>query len=131
MLKLPNFLALRAFEAAARLGSFRKAADELHVSHTVISRHVRGLESSTGVELILATPRGVTPTQQGADYAAKIATALHAIAQATSDLIEPNKYPTLHVSCSTGFAVRWLAPRISDFMQENPGIEITIRPTDR
>ena len=51
MLKLPNFLALRAFEAAARLCRSRKAADELHVSHTVISRHVRALESSTGVEL--------------------------------------------------------------------------------
>lgn len=131
MLKLPNFLALRAFEAAARLGSFRKAADELHVSHTVVSRHVRALESSIGVELVRATPRGVLPTPQGAAYAIKIATALHSIAQATSELVEPNNYPTLHVSCSTGFAVRWLAPRISDFMQENPGIEITIRPTDR
>ncbi len=131
MLKLPNFLALRAFEAAARLGSFRKAADELHVSHTVISRHVRALESSTGVELVRATPQGVTPTPQGAAYAAKIAAALHGIAQATSDLAEPGNYPTLHVSCSPGFAVRWLAPRISEFMRETPGIEITIRPTDR
>lgn len=131
MLKLPNFLALRAFEAAARLGSFRKAADELHVSHTVVSRHVRALESSLGVELVRATPRGVLPTPLGTTYAVKIATALHAIAQATTELVEPNNYPTLHVSCSTGFAVRWLAPRISDFMQENPDIEITIRPTDR
>jgi LysR family transcriptional regulator, glycine cleavage system transcriptional activator len=131
MLKLPNFLALRAFEAAARLGSFRKAAEELHVSHTVISRHVRSLEASVGVELVRATPRGITPTAHGAAYGVKIGAALHSIAQATKDLVEPNNYPTLHVSCSTGFAVRWLAPRISDFMQENPSIEITIRPTDR
>lgn len=131
MPKLPNFLALRALEAAARLGSFRKAADELHVSHTVISRHVRTLESSLDVELIRATPHGVTPTPQGAAYALKVASALQAIAQATSELVEANNYPTLHVSCSSGFGVRWLAPRISDFMQENPGVEITIRPTDR
>ena len=131
MLKLPSFLALRAFEAAARLGSFRKAADELHVSHTVVSRHVRALESSTGVELVRATPQGITPTAQGAAYALKISAALQSIARATEELAEPNNFPTLHVSCSPGFAVRWLAPRISDFMRETPGIEITIRPTDR
>ena len=131
MPKLPNFLALRAFEAAARLGSFRKAADELNVSHTVVSRHVRALEASTGVTLVNATPQGITPTPQGSAYAAKITAALQSIAQATEELAEPNNFPTLHVSCSPGFAVRWLAPRISDFMRATPGIEITIRPTDR
>lgn len=131
MFKLPSFLALRAFEAATRLGSFRKAADELHVSHSVISRHVRALESSTGVDLVRATPQGVTPTPVGAIYAAKVSAALESISQATRELAEPNKFPTLHVSCSPGFAVRWLAPKISDFMQETPGIEITIRPTGR
>ncbi|MGR8949847.1 MAG: LysR substrate-binding domain-containing protein [Gammaproteobacteria bacterium] len=131
MPKLPNFPALRAFEAAARLGSFRKAADELHVSHTVVSRHVRSLESSTGVELVSATPQGITLTARGAAYAAKISAALQSVVQATEELAEPHNFPTLHVSCSPGFAVRWLAPRISEFMRETPGIEITIRPTDR
>ena len=129
--KFPNFLALRAFEAATRLGSFRKAADELHVSHTVISRHVRALEEDVNAELIQATPQGITATPLGVRYAAKIRDALHGIAEATAELSEPIGFPTLHVSCSPGFAVRWLAPRISDFMRETPGVEITIRPTDR
>ena len=62
---LPPLNALRAFEAAGRHQSFSGAAEELAVSHSAISRHVRGLEDRLGVQLFRDLPRGVALTQAG------------------------------------------------------------------
>ena len=68
---LPPLNALRAFEAAARLQSFTRAAEELNVSHSAISRHVRGLEKRLDVQLFKIAQRGVTLTELGRWYAAQ------------------------------------------------------------
>ena len=65
---LPPLNALRAFEAAGRHQSFSRAADELGVSHSAVSRHVRGLEDRLGAQLFRDLPRGVALTQAGARY---------------------------------------------------------------
>ncbi len=65
MSDLPPLPALRAFEAAARLGSLSRAAAELHVTHGAISRHVRSLEEALGVPLFARQGRGLVPTEAG------------------------------------------------------------------
>ncbi len=129
--RFPTFVALRAFEAAARLGSQRKAAQELHVDHTVVSKHIRALEAGLGVALLTATVGGTVLTPLGREYYQRIAHALEIIGAATARIREQGAYPTLHVACSPGFAVRWLTPRVSHFLELHPGLDIAIRPTTR
>ena len=101
------------------------------MSHTVVSKHILGLEHELGVVLLKTGPNGVCLTAEGRRYYEQIASALQLISSATSELRERRGYPTLHIASSPGFAISWLTPRISCFLQEHPGIEITIRPTDR
>jgi len=129
--RLPALTALRAFEASARLGSHRKAAAELHLDHTVVSKHVRKLETELGVKLLETTPSGTRPTAEGEIYLRDIARALHIIGAATEKLRAPAAHPTLHIACSPGLGMRWLAPRIATFLEASPGLEITLRPTNR
>lgn len=131
MRKFPSLSALRAFEASSRLGSHRKAAKELCLDHTVISKHIRNLEEDLGVSLLDATPAGTSLTPAGSDYYQKIAGALEVIAAATNEIRQRGPYSALHVACSPGFAVRWLTPRLIHFLEQNPGIEIALRPTIR
>src|SRR5690606_35838047 len=63
--RLPPLTMLRAFEAAARTGSMRKASSDIGISHTVVSRHISGLESWIGWKLVHAGPRGIVLTPEG------------------------------------------------------------------
>ncbi len=65
---LPPLNALRAFEAAGRHENFSRAAEELNVSHSAISRHVRGLEHRLGAALFRDLPRGLELTVEGRNY---------------------------------------------------------------
>ena len=129
--RLPALIALRAFEASARLGSHRKAAAELHLDHTVVSKHVRNLEAELGVRLLAATPTGTRLTAVGEEYYREIALALDTIAVATEKLRSPGPHPTLHIACSPGLGMRWLAPRLGRFLEACQGLEVTLRPTSR
>ncbi len=127
----PGLTALRAFEASARLGSYRKAAVELHLDHTVVGKHVRKLEAELNVRLLETTPSGTALTAAGKDYYREIADALDTIGTATERLLEPNLPTTLHIACSPGIGMCWLAPRIGGFLESSPDVEITLRPTSR
>lgn len=131
MSNLPPLPALRAFEASARLGSHRRASEELCIDHTVVSKHVRKLEAELGTQLFTVTSAGTRLTTAGQLYYREIAAALATIASATERVRQGPGYPSLHVACSPGFAVRWLAPRISHFIEANPGLELSLRPTTR
>ncbi len=69
--RLPPLNAIKAFEAAARLGSFTRAAEELNVTHGAVSRQIRLLEDWLGTRLFLRTSRNAVPTQAGADLLAE------------------------------------------------------------
>lgn len=129
--RFPALTALRAFEAAARLGSQRRAAEELCVDHTVVGKHIRKLEDDLGVRLLENTPAGARLTVAGSEYYLEVAQALDAIAAATERLRARRRHPTLHIACSPGLGARWLAPRIGGFLDQSPGLEITLHPTDR
>lgn len=128
---LPPFEALRAFDAIARLGGIRKAAEYLCRDHGVISRHLKTIEDWTGTKLIDRTPSGAVLTDAGLRYHRQIAGAIDAIAGATMELINGGDSRRLHIRCMPGFALHWLSPRISEFEQANPGLDIEVRPTDR
>jgi len=85
---LPPFETLRAFDAIARLGGVRKAAQYLCRDHAVVSRHLRAIEDWTGTKLIQRTPAGSVLTEDGVRYHRDIASALELIARATVDLIK-------------------------------------------
>lgn len=85
---LPPFETLRAFDAIARLGGVRKAAQFLCRDHAVVSRHLRAIEEWTGTKLIQRTAAGSVLTEDGVRYHRDIAAALDMIARATIDLIK-------------------------------------------
>jgi LysR family glycine cleavage system transcriptional activator len=122
---LPPLNALRAFDAAGRHQSFSRAADELSVSHSAISRHVRGLESRLGVLLFRDLPRGVELTAVGRDYLNRVLPALDIIAEATEELAE---VPTGQVTVNSEplFAERFIIPRLGAFQKAFPEVEIRL-----
>ena len=111
---LPPLNALKAFEAAGRHESFSRAADELNVSHSAISRHVRGLEDRLGVALFRDLPRGVELTLEGRGLLIRVMAALDEIAEAT-ELVRQRPEGTITISCEPLFAQKYLVPRLSGF----------------
>jgi len=116
-------LAVGGLTAAAP--SAATAAEELNVSHSAISRHVRGLESRLGVQLFRDLPRGVELTLVGQTYLERVLPALDMIAEATDDLA---KVPTGRVTVSSEplIAERFIIPRLASFQQAYPEIEIRL-----
>lgn len=125
----PPLAALRAFEAVGRLGGIRRAAKELMIDHAVVSRHVRSLEASMGVPLIVRSSTGNLLTPHGESFHRKIAAALSIISSATGEVMSGGDL-RLSVSCSPDLAAPWLAELIGDFSAENPEIDVDFRPAD-
>ena len=124
--RLPPLNSLRAFEAAARLESFKFAADELCVTHGAVSRHIQQLESWLGKPLFERFNRGVQLTEAGRLYLAEVGASFDRIAIATSRQLEQGKQRVLRVSALATFALRWLVPRLSTFQFLHPTIEVRL-----
>src|SRR6201987_1937646 len=123
--RLPPLNAIKAFEAAVRLGSFTRAAEELNVTHGAVSRQVRLLETWLGARLFLRTSRNVVPTQAGMGLVAAAIPALDPLAAATARLQNrPPPAGELRVSALPTFAMRWLIPRLPEFQRDYPGLEL-------
>lgn len=124
--KIPPLNALRAFEAAARLGSFKAAALEQSVTHGAISRHIRQLEDWLGAPLFLRHNRRMVPTELGQTYLAEITPAFRRIAQATDDAQNRRGRRLLRVNALSTLTVRWLLPRLRDFRNRHPEIDVEV-----
>ena len=124
--RLPPLNSLRAFEAAARLGGFSRAADELHVTPAAVSQQVRELESRLGVTLFQRQPRGVRLTAQGEQYFAQVAEALQRVETATARLLRPRIEGPLRLSLPQSTAQFWLAPRLQRLLAESPGLQLQV-----
>lgn len=131
---LPNLAALRAFEAAGRLLSFSRAAEELFVTQGAVSRHVQTLEQELGLPLFART-RPLTLTPQGAAYHAAIRQAFAGIiaatraARAEADGAAPRR--KIRVTLLASFAAHWLMPRLPAFEAAHPEIELVLEPNVR
>ncbi|SDX53855.1 LysR substrate-binding domain-containing protein [Lysobacter enzymogenes] len=121
---LPPLGALRCFEAAARLGSFTRAARELHLTHGAVSRAVRSIEDALGVALFERRNQRVHLTAAGARLRDAAAGAFELLAATVRELREPPRKPALVVSCEPTLLMRWLIPRLPAFQAAHPGIAL-------
>ncbi|SFC56249.1 transcriptional regulator, LysR family [Cupriavidus sp. OV038] len=128
---LPPLNALRAFEAAGRLGSFKEAAAALHVTHGAVSQQVRLLEEWLGAELFERHNRRVTLTPAAKAYLAEIGPLFEQLAQATARYGVPGPVSrTLSVNAPATFTLRWLVPRLAKFRAEHPDVEIKVETSN-
>jgi DNA-binding transcriptional LysR family regulator len=127
--RLPPLAALRAFEAAARLGRMTAAADELCVSPGAVSRQVRQLEQHLGLALFAGTKARPTLTAAARTLQPALTQAFEQIHEAVRSLGDAHESP-LDVACFSTFTVKWLIPRLFDFHAHHPGIEVRLRTTD-
>jgi DNA-binding transcriptional LysR family regulator len=128
---LPPLQTLRAFESAARLASFTRAADELTVTQGAVSRQVRHLEQRLDTALFLRADRGVRLTAAGARYEAAVREALEGIAEATAALIGDRDGGPITVGATSAMASLWLMPRLTGFQRGEPDLEIRVLASDR
>jgi LysR family transcriptional regulator, glycine cleavage system transcriptional activator len=126
MRQLPSFSSLRAFESAARLESFKFAAEELHQTTSAISHQVRSLESWLGQPLFVRHVRRVALSPEGRRLLENLSPAFDTIEKACSELRPRDQQLVLSVHCSPSFASKWLGPRLGRFMQAYPAITIRI-----
>lgn len=122
---LPSLNALRAFEAAARLLSFSKAADELHVTAGALSHLIRGLEETLGVPLFERRVRAVALTAAGKLLYPGLQTGFAQIQDAVAGVTAGDSR-VLVISTPPGLTSKWLAPRLYKFSSEHPDIETRI-----
>jgi len=120
---LPPLNAVRAFASAARHQSFSRAAEELHVTHSAVSRHIRLLEEHLGVLLFERRNRQSVLTPTGQAYYQQISLGLAQIANATQALTGSSAARKVIINVRPSFAVRWLIPRLPDFMAQFPEIK--------
>ncbi|WP_299866666.1 LysR substrate-binding domain-containing protein [uncultured Hoeflea sp.] len=120
---LPPLGSLVGFEAAARLGGFSLAAEELNVTQSAISHQIRTLEDHLGQPLFLRVGRGIELTDAGADFYKTSAGALEMVRQGVQRLDSYSKPGTVVVKLPPILAAGWLLPRLQQLKADDPGIE--------
>ena len=128
---LPPLTSLRAFEAAARLLSFTRAARELHVTPAAISHQIRGLERHLGVELFRRGSRRLALTDSGQLAALHLREGFERLARGVGVLRGREQNGRLTVGATPSFATRWLVPRLPRLARRLPGIELSVRTRTR
>jgi LysR family glycine cleavage system transcriptional activator len=127
-LRIPPIGTLRAFEASARLGNFSRAAEELHVTHGSVCRHVATLETHFGRRLFVRHARGVTPSGAARRFEAIVRDALARLADGVAQARDGAEEASRRVAVSVlpSFASRWLLPRLSAFKRVHPLIDVDL-----
>jgi LysR family glycine cleavage system transcriptional activator len=130
--KIPASNTLLCFDAAARHRSLTRAAVELALTQSAVSRQILALEEYLGVTLFRRTRHGMELTAVGADYAARVAQRLGALEQDTLDIRGAGTPGgDVHLASVPTFAAQWLIPRLGDFAKRHPGITIHIETRTR
>lgn len=126
MRDLPPLPALRAFESTARLGSVTRAAEELHLTHSAISHQIKSLEELIGTPLFTREGKRLALTPAGRVYAYELRQALNYITQATQHASRHSHEDVLHISVLPSFATHWLIPRLRDWYEKYPNIQLIL-----
>ena len=127
---LPPLQTLRAFEAAARLSSFTRAATELSVTQGAVSRQIRNLEQRLGVTLFVRGDRGVRLTPVGERYFDAANDSLLRLARVTAEVALGQEGGPITVGATNAVASLWLMPRLTGFRQAEPELEIRVLASD-
>lgn len=130
--KIPSTQSLACFEAAARHESYTRAAQELALTQSAVSRQIGALEEFMGLALFRRTRHGVQLTAAGADYARQISRQLDAMERDTLDaMARQGSGGALQLAAVPTFATRWLIPRLPAFAQEHPDVTVHIETRTR
>lgn len=123
---IPPLNALRAFEAAARTGSFKDAALELHVSQSAVSHQIKHLEQVLKIALFDRGTRAVMLTEAGRTYLPFLQQAFDSISDGTRLLTRVTREDILTVRMYSTFAVRWLISRLHRFQAMQPKLQVRL-----
>lgn len=123
--------ALRGFEAAARHLSFTRAAEELNLTQSSISRQIAAFERQVGKPLFVRRTRALELTVEGERMLRVIQPSLIGIDRTVDEIRGVGAAPRVTVSTYASFASLWLVPRLSEFQREHPGIDIRLDASDR
>lgn len=129
MANLPSLPALRAFEAAARFGSFRAAAEAINVSPTAISHHIRGLEAYLNVQLFTRETRAVRLTDEGMRLADGLGKAFRLIETSVEAVAQTPGKTKIRIAMGPSFATRWMLPRFAAFHEAFPQVDLELVQT--
>lgn len=130
--KIPGTAALECFEAAARHGSFTKAAQELSLTQSAVCRQIAGLEGFLDLKLFRRSRRGVLLTEAGAAYQRVVTRHLERLERDTLDLMaHRGRGGTLELAVVPTFGTRWLLPRLSRFAQAHPDVTLNLSSRTR
>lgn len=119
---LPSLNALRAFEAMARTGSATRAAAELNVTHSAVSRQVKALEAQLGLRLFEGPRHALALTEAGRGLLPGLTAAFDQIAAAVAETRGTGR--DLHVAVNASLAVKWLIPRLAEFNRLHPQVRV-------
>ncbi|WOH67415.1 LysR substrate-binding domain-containing protein [Bradyrhizobium sp. BWA-3-5] len=117
---------IKAFEAAARTGSFAAAGAELNVSAAAVSRMVHLLEERLGVALFERKANRLVTTVAGRAYQSGLTPIFDALASLTAQVTAPSSVRVLTIGVGPTFAMKWLIPRLADFRKQEPDIDVRI-----
>jgi LysR family transcriptional regulator, glycine cleavage system transcriptional activator len=126
MSRLPPLNALRAFEAAARLGSMKEAAQELAVTPGAVSQQIALLEDRIGTKLFRRLNRSLELTEAGRVYSSPVRAAFRQLEEASRRVAAMTEASILTVSAPPAFAASWLVPRLGDFQENHPGFDLRV-----
>lgn len=128
--RLPPLNSLRAFEAVARLSSFKAAAEELFVTPTAISHQIRQLERHLGLRLLERTPRAVRLTAEGSVLHEATASGFVEIGRAVAQLRRRKGAAILTLTSTTAFLSHWLVPRLAELRRRLPDVDLRLHASD-
>lgn len=135
--RLPPLQTLRAFEATGRLLSMTLAAEELHVTHGAVSRHIKTLESHLGVALFQRLTRRIVLTEAGAEFLLAVTRVLAELTKESERLRAHDsrdghgRVTRLKINSSVSFANKWLAPRLHRLKARHPELDVHLEVTDK
>ncbi|MDC7784657.1 transcriptional regulator GcvA [Rhodoplanes sp. TEM] len=125
-MKSPSLRSIQVFEAAARLGSFAAAAEELLLTPSAVSHQIRDLEREVGVVLFHRAHRAIVLTDTGRRFAVQVSEGLGLIAAAKRSIERGGKSDILTIHTVPSFGSQWLMPRLSRFSASEPDIDVRL-----
>ena len=130
MKHLRSLSGLIDFDCAARWGSFKLAAQELHKTPAAVSQQVKQLEESIGLALFVRHPRHITLTEKGQELAISVGRMLGELRAKIGALQSGDEESVLRISTTHSFAIKWLVPRMHRFTKLYPELDIRLDSND-
>ncbi len=129
--RLPALDPLKGFDAAARHLSFTRAAEELFLTQSAISRQIQTLEEQLGVRLFRREARRLSLTPEGEVLARAVAETLARLGEVCAGLKAAQRHPRVNVSAAVGIASLWLVPRLAAFQEMEPDVDVRLSADNR